>query len=112
MPVRTLALCVRELERPSSLGDPQWAAVSQLYVRMTDARARGDIELTIGAAKELVEAVAKMVLDARREVKVQLAVMFLLLGSMATSVTVISLGLTRRLFTSDHRPIRLERSAS
>ena len=44
-------------------------------------------------------------------VKVQLAVMFLILGSVACSVTVIGLGLTRRLFTPDHRMVRLERAA-
>lgn len=44
-------------------------------------------------------------------VKVQLAVMFLILGSVASSVTVIGLGLTRRLFTADHRLVRLERAA-
>jgi hypothetical protein len=31
---------------------------------------------------------------------------------MATSVTVTGLGLTRRLFTADHRLVRLERAAS
>ena len=42
-------------------------------------------------------------------VKVQAAVMFLILGSVATTVTVISFGLTRRLFTSDHRLVTLHR---
>ena len=41
--------------------------------------------------------------DARDAVLVQLAIMYLILGSVATSVTVIGLGLTRRLFTPDHR---------
>ena len=36
-------------------------------------------------------------------VTVQLAIMYLILGSVATSVTVIGLGLTRRVFTPDHR---------
>ncbi len=43
-------------------------------------------------------------------VKVQAAVMFLILGGVATAVTVLSIGLTRKLFTSDHRLVRLERS--
>jgi putative ABC transport system permease protein len=36
-------------------------------------------------------------------VKVQAAVMYLVLGSVATTTTVMSLGLGHRLFTSDHR---------
>lgn len=44
-------------------------------------------------------------------VMVQLAVMYLILGASATSITVIGLGLTRQLFTADHRLTRLERPA-
>jgi putative ABC transport system permease protein len=44
-------------------------------------------------------------------VLVQAAIMFLILGSVATTVTVIGLGVTRRLFTPDHRLVRLARSA-
>jgi putative ABC transport system permease protein len=40
-------------------------------------------------------------------VQVQLAVMYLILGSVATSVTVVGLGLARRLFTPDHQLTRL-----
>jgi putative ABC transport system permease protein len=40
-------------------------------------------------------------------VQVQLAIMYLILGSVATSVTVVGLGLARRLFTSDHRLARI-----
>ena len=36
-------------------------------------------------------------------VRVQAAVMYLVLGSVATTTTVMSLGLARRLFTADHR---------
>jgi len=36
-------------------------------------------------------------------VRVQAAVMYLVLGSVATTTTVMSLGLARRLFTPDHR---------
>jgi hypothetical protein len=35
--------------------------------------------------------------------------MFLILGSVTTSVVVVGLGLTRRLLTADHRLVRLER---
>ena len=43
-------------------------------------------------------------------VKVQAAVMYLVLGSVATTTTVMSLGLSRRLFTSDHRLVRIEQA--
>ena len=42
-------------------------------------------------------------------VKVQVAVMYLVLGSVATTTTVVATGLSRRLFTPDHR---LTRSAT
>lgn len=48
--------------------------------------------------------------DALDAVTVQLAIMYLILGSVATSVTVMALGLTRRLFTPDHRLVVVHRS--
>ena len=42
-------------------------------------------------------------------VKVQVAVMYLILGSVATTTTVVAIGLSRRLFTPDHRLVHLER---
>jgi putative ABC transport system permease protein len=36
-------------------------------------------------------------------VKVQAAVMYLVLGSVATTTTVVGLGVQRKLFTADHR---------
>jgi len=42
-------------------------------------------------------------------VQVQLAIMYLILGSVACSVTVVGIGLTRRLFTPDSRLVRLVR---
>ena len=36
-------------------------------------------------------------------VQVQLAVLYLILGGVVTSVTVVAWGLSRRLFTADHR---------
>ena len=48
----------------------------------------------------------------RQAVMVQVAVMFLILGSVTTSVVVVCLGLTRRLLTHDHRLVRLDRVAS
>ena len=44
-------------------------------------------------------------------VLVQAAVMFLILGAVATTSTVIGLGLARRLFTRDHRLVALPRPA-
>jgi putative ABC transport system permease protein len=43
-------------------------------------------------------------------VQVQLAIMYLILGSVTCSVTVVGLALTRRLFTPDHRLVPLDRS--
>ncbi len=45
-------------------------------------------------------------------VRVQVAVMYVVLGSVATTVTVVALGLTRRLFTPDHRLVRIRREAT
>lgn len=42
-------------------------------------------------------------------VRVQIAVMYVVLGAVATTVTVIGIGLTRRLFTPDHRLVPLRR---
>jgi len=44
-------------------------------------------------------------------VRVQAAVMFLILGAVATATTVVGLGVSRRLFTPDHRLVRMERPA-
>ncbi|HEY6533235.1 MAG TPA: iron export ABC transporter permease subunit FetB [Acidimicrobiales bacterium] len=49
--------------------------------------------------------------DASDAVSIQLAIMYLILGSVATSITVIGLGLTRRMFTPDHRLRRVVRPA-
>jgi hypothetical protein len=35
--------------------------------------------------------------------------MFLILGCVATNAAVVGVGLTRRLFTDDHRLVRLDR---
>ncbi|HEV7759765.1 MAG TPA: iron export ABC transporter permease subunit FetB [Acidimicrobiales bacterium] len=44
-------------------------------------------------------------------VLVQAALMYLILGCVATNVVVVGLGLTRRLFTPDHRLLRLARQS-
>jgi UDP-glucose/iron transport system permease protein len=45
-------------------------------------------------------------------VQVQAAVMYLVLGSVATTTTVMALGIRRRLFTRDHRLVRLGAQAA
>lgn len=45
-------------------------------------------------------------------VRVQVAVMYLVLGSVATTTTVVAVGLSHRLFTPDHRLVRLPRPGS
>ncbi len=43
-------------------------------------------------------------------VRVQAAIMFLILGAVAINVVVVGTGVTRRLFTDDHRLIRVTRT--
>lgn len=45
-------------------------------------------------------------------VRVQAAIMFLILGAVAINVVVIGTGVTRRLFTPDHRLVRIARSTA
>jgi len=49
--------------------------------------------------------------DPVKAVLVQAAVMYLVLGSAATTTTVVALGVTRRLFTRDHRLVPMARPA-
>jgi putative ABC transport system permease protein len=43
-------------------------------------------------------------------VMVQIVVMYLILGATATTTAVVGVGVTRRLFTRDHRLVRLPRT--
>ncbi|GAC1318669.1 MAG: iron export ABC transporter permease subunit FetB [Acidimicrobiales bacterium] len=45
-------------------------------------------------------------------VKVQAAVMYVVLASVTTTTTAVALGLSRRLFTKDHRLVRIARERS
>ena len=45
-------------------------------------------------------------------VLVQASVMYLVLGSVATTTTVVALGVQRRLFTADHRLLRVTTARS
>lgn len=103
-----------EVEARLALGQP-WTVASRSYVRaalrtaltaqIENTKAVGLVFLP-GAMTGLILAGADPV-DA---VLVQAALMFLILGSVATNVTVVGLGLTRRLFTPDHRLVRLARA--
>jgi putative ABC transport system permease protein len=102
-----------EVEARLALGQP-WPEASRPYVgealrtalvpQIESTKAVGLVFLP-GAMTGLILAGA----DAGDAVMVQLAIMYLILGSVACSVTVIGLGLTRRLFTADHRLVSLER---
>ncbi len=104
-----------EVEARLALGQP-WSGAARPYVRsalrtallpqIETTKAVGLVALP-GAMTGLLLAGVKP-LDA---VKVQAAVMYVVLGSVSTTVTVIAIGLTRRLFTPDHRLIRLHRTA-
>jgi putative ABC transport system permease protein len=104
-----------EVEARLALGQP-WPEASRPYVRgalrtaltsqIESTKAVGLVFLP-GAMTGLILAGARPV-DA---VLVQAAVMFLILGCVATNATVVGVGLTRRLFTSDHRLVPLMRQA-
>ncbi|HEY8546566.1 MAG TPA: iron export ABC transporter permease subunit FetB [Acidimicrobiales bacterium] len=105
-----------EVEARLALGQP-WPEASKPFVRdalrtaltsqIESTKAVGLVFLP-GAMTGLILAGADPV-DA---VLVQAALMYLILGCVATNVVVVGLGLTRRLFTPDHRLVRLARSRS
>jgi putative ABC transport system permease protein len=103
-----------EVEARLALGQP-WQDASRPYVRsavrlalvpqIETTKALGIVFLP-GAMTGLILAGV----DPMDAVLVQLAIMFLILGAVATTVTVVGIGLTRRLFTPDHRLVRLART--
>lgn len=105
-----------EVEARLALGQP-WQEASRPYVRealrtamttqIESTKAVGLVFLP-GAMTGLILAGE----DPVQAVLVQAAVMFLILGSVATTATLMGLRLTRRLFTTDHRLVRLARAAS
>ncbi|HZM37885.1 MAG TPA: iron export ABC transporter permease subunit FetB [Acidimicrobiales bacterium] len=105
-----------EVEARLALGQP-WQQASKPFVRsalrtaltsqIENTKAVGLVFLP-GAMTGLILAGADPV-DA---VLVQAAIMYLILGCVATNVVLIGLGLTRRLFTPDHRLVRLARTGS
>lgn len=105
-----------EIEARLALGHP-WPEAARPYTRAALRTALvPQIETTKAVGLVFLPgAMTGLVLagvDALDAVTVQLALMYLVLGSVATSVTVIGLGLTRQLFTPDHRLRRLDRQAS
>ncbi len=105
-----------EVEARLALGQP-WQEASKPFVRsalrtaltsqIENTKAVGLVFLP-GAMTGLILAGADPV-DA---VLVQAALMYLILGCVATNVVLIGLGLTRRLFTPDHRLVRLARTGA
>ncbi len=103
-----------EVEARLALGQ-SWGDASRPYVRAALRTAlTSQIEST--KAVGLVALPGTMTglilagVDPVDAVLVQVAVMFLILGSVATNATVVGVGLTRRLFTDDHRLVPLERA--
>jgi putative ABC transport system permease protein len=105
-----------EVEARLALGQP-WQEASKPFVRsalrtaltsqIENTKAVGLVFLP-GAMTGLILAGADPV-DA---VLVQAALMYLILGCVATNVVIIGLGLTRKLFTPDHRLVRLARTSA
>lgn len=103
-----------EVEARLALGQP-WSEASRPFVR---AALRTALTSQIESTKAvglvfLPGAMTGLILagvDPVDAVLVQAAVMFLILGAVATNVTVVGVGLTRRLFTDDHRLVPLDRS--
>jgi putative ABC transport system permease protein len=105
-----------EVEARLALGQ-SWQAASLPYVRAAMRVAlTGQIESTkVVGLVSLPGTMTGLILagvNPMDAVLVQAAVMYLILGAVATNATVIALGLTRRLFTPDHRLVRLVRAAA
>jgi putative ABC transport system permease protein len=100
-----------EIEARLALGQP-WPQASRPHVR-TALRTALTPQIETTKAVGLIALPGAMTglilagVDPVDAVQVQLAIMFLILGSVACSVTVIGLGLTRQFFTTDHRMVRL-----
>ena len=104
-----------EVEARLALGQP-WSEASRPYVRAALRTAlTNQIETTKGlglvALPGTMTGLILAGVDPVDAVLVQGAVMFLILGSVATTATVVAVGLSRRLFTDDHRLVRLDRAA-
>src|SRR5690606_19775069 len=106
----------REVEARLALGQP-WPEASKPFVRIALRTAlTSQIENTKAVGLVFLPgAMTGLILagvDPVDAVLVQAAIMYLILGTVATNVVVIGLGLTRRLFTPDHRIVRLAREVA
>ena len=104
-----------EVEARLALGQP-WTVASRPYTRSAVRTALiSQVETTKAVGLVFLPgAMTGLILagvDPVDAVLVQAAVMYLILGAAATTVTVVSIGLTRKLFTPDHRLVRLTREA-
>lgn len=102
-----------EVEARLALGQ-SWQDASQPYVRSALRTAlTNQIESTkVVGLVALPGAMTGLILagvDPTQAVLVQVAVMYLILGAVGTNATIVGIGLTRRLFTSDHRLVPLVR---
>jgi putative ABC transport system permease protein len=112
--VEALADGRAEVEARLALGQP-WSAASRPILRsalrtalspqIENTKALGIVFLP-GAMTGLILAGV----DPLKAVLVQLALMYLILGGVATTTAVTGLGTVRRLFTDDHRLVALPRS--
>ena len=103
-----------EVEARLALGQP-WPEASRSYVR---AAVRTALTTQIESTKTvgliaLPGAMTGLILagvDPVDAVLVQLVVMYLILGAVATTTAIVGMGVTRRLFTSDHRLLPVARA--
>ena len=102
-----------EVEARLALGQTSWDAAAP-YVRHSLRTALiPQIETTKAVGLVFLPgAMTGLILagvDPLDAVLVQAAVMYVVLGSVATTTTVVALGVRRRLFTRDHRLVRMAR---
>ena len=102
-----------EVEARLALGQP-WQDASRPYIRSalrTALTAQIESTKSVGLIT-LPGAMTGLILagvDPVDAVLVQIVVMYLILGAVATTTAVVGVGVTRRLFTPDHRLVRLAR---
>jgi putative ABC transport system permease protein len=100
-----------EVEARLALGQPSATAAQPYLVEALRTALTPQIETTKAVGLiALPGAMTGLILagvDPIDAVQVQVAVMYLVLGAVATTATVMALGIRRRMFTADHRLIRL-----
>jgi putative ABC transport system permease protein len=103
-----------EVEARLALGQP-WKVAARPYVRAavrTALTSQIESTKTVGLIA-LPGAMTGLILagvDPVDAVMVQVVVMYLILGAAATATALVGVGVTRRLFTPDHRLVSLARS--